>query len=83
MDSYHGDQPWSFGAKNQLYELFNRGEVDEALAERDVYTRYKQHKNQRGFHQFMFLENVNYFNPMLFSLLIKILYLLMEGINIY
>ena len=49
MDSYHEDRPWSFGAKNDLYKLFKRGEVDEALAKSNVYTRFKQHRKPKRF----------------------------------
>ena len=49
MDSYHEDKHWSFGGKNDLYELFKRGEVDEALAKSNVYTKFKQHRKPKRF----------------------------------
>ena len=49
MTNYHDDRPWSFGGKNQLYNLFKKEEVDEALSKSDIYTRYKQHKKPKRF----------------------------------
>ena len=38
---YFSDKPQSFGGKYQLYNLFDKKEVNSALENNDIYSRFK------------------------------------------
>ena len=46
---YFSDKPQSFGGKYQLYNLFDKKEVDSALENNDIYSRFKQHKRAKKY----------------------------------
>ena len=46
---YNSDKPHSYGGKYRLYELYNKDDVDTALANNDVYTRFKQHRKSKKY----------------------------------
>ena len=46
---YFSDKPHSYGGKYRLYELYNKDDVDTALANNDVYTRFKQHRESKKY----------------------------------
>ena len=67
MMEYHGSEPYSFGGRNIAYEHFNKKEVDKTLHESDIYIQdFNNIKNQENSHQYMYIENENYFNRMLY-----------------
>ena len=49
LDSYHSDEPYSYGGKYRLYNYFDKKEIDETLSKSDIYTRFKQHKKPRKY----------------------------------
>ena len=46
---YFSDKPQSFGGKYQLYSLFDKKEVDSALENNDIYSRFKKHKRSKKY----------------------------------
>ena len=46
---YFSDKPQSFGGKYQLYNLFDKKEVNSALENNDIYSRFKQHKRAKKY----------------------------------
>jgi hypothetical protein len=46
---YFSDKPHSYGGKYRLYELYNKDDVDTALTNNDVYTRFKQHRKSKKY----------------------------------
>lgn len=49
MYKYHGDEPYSSGAKNILIEYIGKKEANEVITKSDVYTRSKQHRKPKKF----------------------------------
>ena len=46
---YFSDKPQSFGGKYRLYNLFDKKEVNSALENNDIYSRFKQHKRAKKY----------------------------------
>ena len=44
---YFNDKPHSYGGKYRLYEILQKGYVDKALKNNDIYTKFKQHKKSK------------------------------------
>ena len=47
--NYFSDKPHSYGGKDRLYKLYNNKDVDKALSNNDVYTRFKQHRKSKKY----------------------------------
>ena len=43
-DHYHSDKPRAYGGKKRLYEIYDKKDVDDALVENNVYTRFKEYR---------------------------------------
>ena len=46
---YFNDKPHSYGGKNRLYEIYQNSDVDKALKNNDIYTKFKQHKKSKKY----------------------------------
>ena len=52
LAEYHGKEPWSFGGKQRVAlsgKVGNRREIDNLLAQSDIYTRFKRHRKSRKY----------------------------------
>ena len=47
--NYYGNEPYSFGGKNTLYNSFNKDDVNKTLEKSDIYTRFKQHRKPKKY----------------------------------
>ena len=43
-EHYHSDRPQAYGGKKSLYKIYNKKDVDDALVENNVYTRFKEYR---------------------------------------
>ena len=48
-DDYFSDKSHSFGGKYRLYNVYNKTDVDTALSNNDIYSRYKQHRKSKTY----------------------------------
>ncbi len=51
-DSYHSDEPWSYGNINRISEYnptIKKGDIKFFLEKNDIYTRFKQHRKSRKY----------------------------------
>mgnify|MGYP003333414696 CR=1 FL=1 len=55
---YFSDKPQSFGGKYQLYSLFDKKEVDSALENNDIYSRFKKHKRSKNIYLYMCIKKI-------------------------
>ena len=46
---YFNDKPHSYGGKYRLYEIYQNSDVDKALKNNDIYTKFKQHKKSKKY----------------------------------
>ena len=46
---YLSDKPHSYGGKYRLYNLFKKGDVDSALKNNDIYSRFKHHRKSKKY----------------------------------
>ena len=46
---YYSDKPHSFGGKYRLYTPFKKTDVDKALKNNDIYSRFKQHRKSKKY----------------------------------
>ena len=48
-DHYHSDKPEAYGGKNRLYTIYSKEDVDNALLENNVYSRFKEYRKLRRY----------------------------------
>ena len=46
---YYSNKPHSFSSKYRLYNVFKKGDVDRALKNNDIYSRFKQHRKSKKY----------------------------------
>ena len=46
---YLSDKPHAYGGKYRLYNVFKKGDVDNALKNNDIYSRFKQHRKSKKY----------------------------------
>ena len=46
---YLSDKPHSYGGKYRLYNIFKKGDVDRALKNNNIYSRFKQHRKSKKY----------------------------------
>lgn len=53
IENYTKEKPWSFSGINKIYDHFDgkitRNDINDALAEINVYTKFKKTKKQKKF----------------------------------
>ena len=48
-EEYLSDKPHSYGGKYRLYNMFKKGDVDRALKNNNIYSRFKQHRKSKKY----------------------------------
>ena len=46
---YFSDNPYSYGGKYRLYDVFEKSDVDRDLKNNNIYTRFKQHRKSKKY----------------------------------
>ena len=46
---YYSNKPHSFSSKYRLYNVFKKGDVDRALKNNDIYSRFKSHRKSKKY----------------------------------